>query len=105
LASFVAERRTKEVGVRKVLGASVPELVFKFAGDFVKWVLVANLVAWPVAYLAVTKWLQAFAYRTEIGLWPFVAAGFLALIIALATVSSRAIRAARANPVDALRYE
>jgi putative ABC transport system permease protein len=73
--------------------------------DFTKWVLVANLVAWPVAYLAMHKWLQDFAYRIEISLWIFVLAGVLAFIIALLTVSLQVLRAARKNPVESLQYE
>ncbi|UCE07953.1 MAG: hypothetical protein JSW07_07955 [bacterium] len=105
LASFSAEQRTKEIGVRKVLGASVPNIVTMLTQDFTKWVLLANLIAWPIAYIAMNKWLQNFAYRIEMSWWIFVLAGVTALFIALLTVSWQAIRAATANPVEALRYE
>ncbi len=105
LAAFATEQRTKEIGVRKVLGASVPNLVALLSKDFSKWVLLANLVAWPVAYFAMNKWLQDFAYRINIGWSVFALAGGLALVIALLTVSTQAIKAALANPVEALRYE
>jgi putative ABC transport system permease protein len=105
LASFAAEQRTKEVGIRKVLGATVTNVTALLSKDFVKLVLLANLIAWPIAYLAMNKWLQNFAYRIEMSWWVFALAGGLALVIALATVSTQAIRAALANPVDSLRYE
>jgi putative ABC transport system permease protein len=105
LAAFVTERRTKEIGIRKVLGASVAEIVALLSKEFVKWVLVANVVAWPLAYYIMANWLQNFAYRTDMNLWIFVGSGILALVIALATVSTQAIKAATANPVEALRYE
>jgi len=105
LAAFAAERRTKEIGVRKVLGATVANIVAMLSRDFVKLVLVANLIAWPVAYFAMNKWLQNFAYRIDLGWWVFVLAGGMALFIALLTVSTQAIRAALVNPVEALRYE
>ncbi len=105
LASIAAEQRTKEIGVRKVLGASVSNIVILMSGEFTRWVGLANLVAWPIAYLVLDNWLQKFAYRIDIGWWVFFAAGASALIIALLTVSTQAIRAALANPVDSLRYE
>ncbi len=105
LASFTAEQRTKEIGVRKVLGASAPGIAALLAKEFVRWVLIANVLAWPVAYLVMKKWLQGFAYRTELTLWLFAAAGAGALLLAVLTVSFQAIRAARSNPVDALKYE
>ncbi|MCL4510750.1 MAG: ABC transporter permease [Bacteroidetes bacterium] len=105
LASYSVERRTKEIGIRKVLGASVPEVVFILSEEFTKWVLVANAIAWPVAYYLMRKWLENFAYRTTIGFWIFPASGGLVLIVALLTVGTHAVRAATANPVEALRYE
>jgi putative ABC transport system permease protein len=110
LASFAVEHRTKEIGVRKVLGASVSGIVAMLSKDFVKLVLVANLVAWPVAYFAINKWLEHFAYRSPDlagagGWWIFALAGGLALAIAMIAVSTQAIKAALANPVEALRYE
>jgi putative ABC transport system permease protein len=105
LAAFAAQRRTKEIGIRKVLGATAPSLVLMLSSEFTKWVLVANIVAWPVAYYAMNRWLQDFAYRINIGFLPFVLAAILAFAIALLTVSYQAIKAALANPVDSLRYE
>jgi putative ABC transport system permease protein len=105
LASFSAQQRTKEIGIRKVLGASVSGIVALLSREFVKLVLVANIIAWPVAYFVMNKWLQDFAYRINIGWWIFALAGGLALLIALLTVSSQALKAALANPVEALRYE
>jgi putative ABC transport system permease protein len=105
LAAFTAERRTKEIGVRKVLGATVMNVVTLLSKDFVKLVLLANLIAWPLAWFAMNKWLQSFAFRVEMEWWVFALAGGLALLIALLTVSTHAIKAALANPVEALRYE
>jgi putative ABC transport system permease protein len=105
LAAFTAERRTKEIGVRKVLGATVTNVVTLLSKDFVKLVLLANLIAWPLAWYAMNKWLQSFAFRVEMEWWVFALAGGLALLIALLTVSTQAIKAALANPVEALRYE
>ncbi len=105
LASFTAESRTKEIGIRKVLGASVGGIVLMLSRQFTKWVLLANCVAWPVAYYFMFKWLKNFAYRTSIGIWPFVLSGAFALMIAFLTVSYQSIRAAVANPVKSLRYE
>jgi putative ABC transport system permease protein len=105
LASFASEQRTKEIGVRKTLGASVANIVLLFSREFTRWVLVANVLAWPIAYFAMSRWLQSFAYRVDIRLWMFLLAASLALAIALLTVSFQAMKAALANPVDALRYE
>jgi len=105
LAAQVSEQRTKEIGVRKVLGASVPEITRLLSWDFVKGVVLANLIAWPAAYFAMSYWLDNFAYRTAIHLWMFPAAAGLALLTALLTVSFQTIRAAVTDPVDSLRYE
>jgi putative ABC transport system permease protein len=106
LASFAAEQRTKEIGVRKVLGASEAGLAVLLSKEFLKWVLIANIVALPAAYVIVGRfWLANFAYRIHLGLWPFVLAGTGALVVALLTVGAQTFRAASANPVDTLRYE
>lgn len=105
LAAFVTERRTKEIGIRKVLGASIPEILSLLTSEFAKWVLLANAIAWPVAYFVMNRWLQNFAYRVNLGVWIFVLAGSAAMVIALVTVVSHTLRAATANPVEALRYE
>jgi hypothetical protein len=105
LAAFTAERRTKEIGVRKVLGAGEFGLVKLLTTEFSRWVLLANVVAWPVGYFAATKLLQGYVYRTGVGIGIFVSAGFLAWTIAVLTVCWQALRAARANPVESLRCE
>jgi len=105
LASFTAEKRTKEIGIRKALGASTASIILLLLKEFTKWILIANVIAWPIAYFAMNRWLQDFAHRINISLSTFVLAGLIVLVIALLTVSYQAIKAARANPVDALRYE
>ena len=105
LSSFINEHKTKEIGVRRVLGASVSGIVIMLSKEFCKWVLVANILAWPFAYYVMKLVLQDYAYRVSIGIWIFAAAGFLALVIALLTVSWQAIRAATSNTVESLRYE
>ena len=105
ITSLVTERRTKEIGIRKVLGSSVPGIVYLLVKETIIGVILANVIAWPIAWYAMNKWLQNFAYRIDLTIWPFLLAGMSALIIALLTVSWQAIRAATANPVEALRYE
>lgn len=105
LAAFVAERRTKEIGVRKVLGAKVADIVKLLTWQFSKPVLLANLIAWPVAWYFMRQWLDGFAYRIDLSIFYFVAAGAGALAIAWLTVAAHAFRVARSNPVHALRYE
>ena len=105
LASFLAEQRTKEIGVRKVLGASATSIAVRLSGDFARLVLIAFVVGAPVAYLSAQRWLDGFAYRIEVSGWIFLMAGSLVLAIALLTVSYQAIKAALADPVRALRYE
>jgi putative ABC transport system permease protein len=105
LAAFSAEQRSKEIGVRKVLGASVTGIVQLLSKDFVKLVLIALVIATPIAWWGMSKWLQAFEYRINISWWMFALAGALAMVIALITVSSQAIKAARMNPVKSLKAE
>jgi len=105
LASFTAEQRTKEIGMRKVLGASVSQIILLVSKDFTQLVVVAFVVAAPIGYLVMNRWLQNFAFRVEIGVWTFVSVGFMALIIALVVVSYHSIKAALTNPVNTLRYE
>ena len=105
MASFTAEQRTKEIGIRKVLGASVSGVVVLLAKDFLKLVLFANIIAWPIAYLAMNKWTQGFSYQAGIGVWMFVLTGVLAGVIALLTVSFQSIKAALSHPINAIKYE
>jgi len=105
LASFMIEQRTKEIGVRKVMGANLPRITVLLTRDFLKWIVVANVIALPTAYFAMQVWLNNFAYRTAISIWTFVLAASFALAVALATIGYQSIKAARANPADCLRYE
>jgi putative ABC transport system permease protein len=105
LASFTAEQRTKEIGIRKVLGASAGNIFTALTVNFAKWVLAANIIAWPFAYFAMHMWLQNFAYKTNIGLWIFVLTAGISLGIAILTVGYQTIRAALANPAESLRCE
>lgn len=102
---FTIQQRTKEIGIRKVNGAKVSEILSMLNRDFVKWVIIAFVIATPIAYFAMNKWLENFAYKTELSWWIFALAGLLALGIALSTVSWQSWRAATKNPVEALRYE
>ncbi|MES2797432.1 MAG: FtsX-like permease family protein, partial [Bacteroidota bacterium] len=105
LAAFTAEQRTKEIGIRKVLGASIFSITQLLSYDFIKLVLIANLFALPLGYWAMTKWLQNFAYQIDISWWIFVLSGFSAITIALLTVSYQSIKAALMNPVKSLKTE
>jgi putative ABC transport system permease protein len=105
LASFIAEKRTKEIGIRKVLGATVKELILIQTREFAIWVFIANLFAWPLAYYASAQWLQGFAYRIRLGIEPAVLAAFFSLSVALLAVMYKAVRAAHTNPADSLKYE
>ena len=105
LATFTAEQRTKEIGVRKVLGASVSSIVTLLSKDFLKLVFIAIIIATPIAWYAMDQWLQGFAYKIEIEWWVFALAGLLAVGIALLTVSSQSVKAALMNPVKSLRSE
>jgi len=105
LASFTTEQRTKEIGIRKVLGASLGQILSQLSSDYLKWVLLANFIAWPSAWFIMNRWLQNFAYRIQINIFFFLLAGIAVCMIALITVSFQTIKAANANPVNALKYE
>ncbi len=105
LASFMAEQRAKEIGIRKTLGATVPGIVILLSREFLKWVLISNLFAWPAAWFAMNNWLENFVYHPDINLIVFLTAGVLTLVIALLTVSYQSIKVANANPVNSLRLE
>ncbi len=105
LATFAAQQRVKEIGIRKVLGASVSNVVALLSKDFLKLVLIALMVAVPVGWYAMNKWLQDFAYRINLQWWVFLVAGIIAILIAFITISFQTIRAALANPVKNLRTE
>jgi len=105
LTAFMVERRSKEIGIRKVMGASVMNVTVMLSKEFTWLVVAANGVAWPIAWLAMGRWLEGFAYRIELGIGMFLLGGVATLLIAWLTVSWQAVRAALANPVEALRYE
>ncbi|MCP4723779.1 MAG: FtsX-like permease family protein [bacterium] len=105
LASFTVEQSTKEIGIRKALGASIVTIIKMLSWKFLKWTVIANIIAWPIAYYYMNKWLQGFVYRVNIGWDVFAIAAFTALSIAFLTVISRTMKAALANPTDSLRYE
>ena len=105
LSAFAAEQRTKEIGIRKAMGASRADILRLLLWQFTKPVLWANVIAWPVAYFVMRRWLEGFAYHIDLELWVFVAASALALAIALLTVIGHALLVARSRPVEALRYE
>jgi len=105
LVSFMAEQRTREIGIRKVLGASIPDIVLLLSKEFILLVAIANIIAWPAAYIVAKQWLQDFVYRTEMGVGIFILSAVLTLVIASVTVSFQSIKAAVANPVNTLKYE
>jgi putative ABC transport system permease protein len=105
LASFTIAQRKKEIGIRKTMGASSPVIVKILTFNFMKWVFIANLIAWPLIWFSMTQWLQNFAYRTSLDIWVFIIASGIGIAIALITISLQTFRAANANPVDALKYE
>ena len=105
MASFTTEQRKKEIGIRKVLGSSVANIVFLLSKELMGSVLLANAIAWPLAYIMLRNWIQDFPYRTDINILIFVASAGFVFVIGLATISYRAVKAALTNPVDSLRYE
>jgi len=105
LSAYSAEQRTKEIGIRKVLGATTPNITLLLVLEFTKWVLLAVLIAWPVGFYIMNTWLQNFAYRIGLGVDTFLLASLLALAIAVITVTYQAVKAAVAHPADSLKYE
>jgi len=105
MSLFMCQRRIKEIGIRKVNGARIAEVIAMLNKDFVKWVAIAFVIATPIAWYTMHKWLEDFAYKTEVSWWIFALSGLLTLGIALLTVSWRSWKAATRNPVEALRYE
>ena len=105
LATYIAEQRTKEIGVRKVLGATVQNIVMMLSRDFLMLIIIAAVIAFPIAWWAMYKWLQDFEYRIGVGWWIFILSGFIAILVALFTISFQAVRAAVSNPVKSLRSE
>jgi putative ABC transport system permease protein len=105
LAAFVTEQRTKEIGVRKVLGADLVNVVWLLTRQFVKWVIVATLIAWPLGYWVMNRWLEGFAFRTGLSVWIFLVSGLAAMGIAVMSVGSQVLKAALANPAESLKYE
>jgi putative ABC transport system permease protein len=105
LVSFTSEIRTKEIGIRKVLGASTGSVIVLLSREFIKWILLANVVAWPLAWFMMNKWLQNFAYRVNIGWFVFILAAIVTMFIAIFTFIFQTVKTACADPVDSLRYE
>ncbi len=105
LSFYVLEKRTKEIGIRKILGASVSGIIFMVSKEFSKWILLANVVAWPIVYFSMNLWLENFSYRIDISFWTFLFSTVMVMTLALLTVSYQSIKAARANPASSLRYE
>jgi putative ABC transport system permease protein len=105
MASFMAEQRTKEIGIRKTHGSSIFNIFILFNGRFVKWILIANVIAWPVAWFAMNRWLENYAYKTTVSWWIFPIAAAVSVIIGFITVSYQSLRAAATNPAETLHYE
>jgi putative ABC transport system permease protein len=105
LASFTAEQRTKEIGIRKVMGASIMTIIRLINREFLILVLISNIIAWPIAWYFMKNWLNDFIYRIDLNIWPFIISGIIAILIAVISVSYQALKASSTNPVNALRYE
>jgi putative ABC transport system permease protein len=105
LAAFMAEQRTKEIGIRRVFGADISQIFFTLSGNFLKWVVVANIIAWPVTYYIMSRWLEGYVYHARLSPWIFILAATISLIIAIITVSFQTLKAAYRAPIDALKYE
>jgi ABC-type antimicrobial peptide transport system permease subunit len=101
----MVEQKTKEIGVRKTYGASMGNIYVLLTANFMKWVVFANVIAWPVAFILMKRWLEDYAYHTRLSWWIFALAALFAILLALFTVSVQVVRAGRQNPADALRYE
>jgi ABC-type antimicrobial peptide transport system permease subunit len=105
LASFMAEQKTKEIGIRKVMGASVPTIVRMFSSEFTKLVIIGNILAWPIAYFVMNKWLENFAYHTTLAWWMFALGAVLSIVVVIITISYQSYKAATKNPAESLRHE
>ena len=105
LIAFITRQKTKEIGIRKVMGARVTSILSIFMKEVAVWIFVSNIIAWPFAYFLMKQWLQNFAYRINLNVWNFILSGLVALAIALLTVSYQTIKAAKTNPIDSLKYE
>ncbi|MCD6518081.1 MAG: ABC transporter permease [Candidatus Aminicenantes bacterium] len=105
MASYTAEQRTKEIGIRKVFGASIPSIFFLLSQQFSKWIIASNIIAWPLAYFLMKKWVSSFAYHALLNIFIFIFAAVIVLIIAMITVSFQTLKAALANPINSLRHE
>ena len=105
LAAFITEQRKNEIGIRKVLGSHVTGIVLLLSKDFLKWVLISNIFAWPLAWYIMNSWLQNFAYRAEVTIWTFIIAAAIVFITALFTIGFQTVKAALSNPVNCIRYE
>jgi len=105
LTAFTTEQRTKEIGIRKVLGASVQGIIYMLVRDFTKWVFLAVVVAWPIGYYVMNSWLKNFAYRANLGIWIFLSSALLAFMISIVTVSYQSTKAALANPANSIKHE